>query len=63
VVGDYVVAKDTGEQRATFKRLTQDGDRHYLTPINRQYQAIHIDNGHIRIIGRVVLHQPKARKL
>lgn len=63
LAGDFVVAKDTGTQEATFKKLTYDGGRYFLKPENRQYQAIEIDDPAIRIIGRVVRHVKKEREL
>lgn len=52
--GDYVVAKDVATQRATFKKLTTDGSRWYLKPLNRDYTPIEIDDPAIRVIGVVV---------
>lgn len=52
--GDYVVAKDVDTQRATFKRLTTDGARWYLKPLNRDYRPIEIDDPAMRVIGVVV---------
>ena len=52
--GDYVVAKDVDSQRATFKRLTTDGARWYLKPLNRDYRPIEIDDPAVRVIGVVV---------
>jgi len=52
--GDYVVAKDVDTQRATFKRLTTDGSRWYLKPLNRDYRPIEIDDPAVRVIGVVV---------
>lgn len=52
--GDYVVAKDVETQQATFKRLTYDGGRWFLKPLNPSYPTIEIDNPAMRIIGRVI---------
>lgn len=52
--GDYVVAKDVDTQKATFKRLTTDGARWYLKPLNRDYRPIEIDDPAVRVIGVVV---------
>ncbi len=52
--GDYVVAKDVDTQKATFKRLTTDGSRWYLKPLNRDYRPIEIDDPAVRVIGVVV---------
>lgn len=49
--GDYVVAKDVSTQKATFKRLTTDGNRWYLKPLNPAYPAIEIDDPAVRVIG------------
>lgn len=49
--GDYVVAKDVATQKATFKRLTTDGNRWYLKPLNPAYPAIEIDDPSMRVIG------------
>lgn len=49
--GDYVVAKDIATQKATFKRLTTDGNRWYLKPLNPAYPAIEIDDPSMRVIG------------
>lgn len=51
VAGDYVVAKDVSTQKATFKRLTTDGNRWYLKPLNPAYPAIEIDDPAVRVIG------------
>jgi SOS-response transcriptional repressor LexA len=53
-VGDYVVAKDTATQKATFKRLTTDGSRWYLKPLNSSYPTLEIDDPAKRVIGVVV---------
>lgn len=52
--GDFVVAKDTSTQRATFKRLMTDGSRWYLKPLNTAYPAIEIDDPAMRVIGVAV---------
>lgn len=52
--GDYVVAKDVSTQKATFKRLTTDGSRWYLKPLNTAYPAIEIDDPAMRVIGVAV---------
>lgn len=56
-VGDFVVAKDVATQMATFKRLTSDGGRWYLQPLNKAYAMIEIDNPNQRIIGVVIEFQ------
>lgn len=53
-VGSFVIAKDTSTQQTTFKRLDGDGFSHRLTALNKKYEPIPIDNGHIRIIAKVV---------
>lgn len=60
--GDYVIAKDTETQRATFKRLMQDGGRWFLKPLNPSYPAIPIDDPAIRVIG-VVIESQNVQKL
>jgi SOS-response transcriptional repressor LexA len=52
--GKYVVAKDVDTQKATFKKLTTDGSRWYLKPLNRDYKLIEIDDPSMRVIGVVV---------
>lgn len=52
--GDYVVAKDTQTQRATFKKLVQDAGRWFLKPLNPAYPTIEIDDPSVRVIGRVI---------
>jgi len=59
----FVIAKDVQTQKATFKKLTTDGGRWYLTPLNKQYQAIPIDKPELRVIGVVTEAQAPARKL
>lgn len=49
--GDYVVAKDVTTQKATFKKLTTDGSRWYLKPLNTSYPLIEIDDPSLRVIG------------
>lgn len=52
--GDFVIAKDVERQAATFKKLTFDGSRYYLKPLNPAYPAIEIDDPAVRVIARVV---------
>lgn len=52
--GDYVVAKDVTTQQATFKKLTTDGGRWYLKPLNPSYPMIEIDDPAVRVIGKVI---------
>lgn len=52
--GDFVVAKDVSTQKATFKKLTTDGSRWYLKPLNPSYPAIEIDDPAMRVIGVAV---------
>lgn len=61
--GNFVIAKDVSTQSATFKKLTYDGGRWYLKPLNRQYQAIEIDSPELRVIGVVTEARPPSRKL
>lgn len=61
--GKYVIAKDVATQAATFKKLVYDAGRWYLKPLNRQYQAIEIDNPELRVIGVVTEARPPSRKL
>ena len=63
VAGNFVIAKDVGTQSATFKKLTYDGGRCYLKPLNRQYQAIEIDSPALRVIGVVTEARPPSRRL
>lgn len=52
--GDYVVAKDVATQKATFKKLVQDGGRWFLKPLNPSYPIIEVDDPALRVIGRVI---------
>lgn len=52
--GDYVVAKDTVTQKATFKKLTTDGSSWFLKPINPAYPTKEIDDPALRVIGVVI---------
>lgn len=52
--GDFVVAKDVQTQSATFKRLTSDGARWFLKPLNPAYPVIEIDDPNLRVIGVVI---------
>lgn len=52
--GDYVIAKDVLTQQATFKKLTHDGGRWYLKPLNPAYPVVQIDDPAVRVIGRVI---------
>ncbi|WIF69725.1 XRE family transcriptional regulator [Metapseudomonas otitidis] len=51
--GHLVIAKLEAEDKATFKRLVQDGGRLFLKPLNPAYPLIEI-NGNCRFIGVVV---------
>lgn len=53
-VGSFVIAKDIRTQKTTFKKLTSDGFSYYLTPLNKNYAPIPIDEEYIRIIAKVV---------
>jgi SOS-response transcriptional repressor LexA len=59
--GDYVVAKDVLTQKATFKRLTTDGARWFLKPLNPAYPTIEIDDPALRVIGRVIEYQVRGK--
>lgn len=52
--GDYVIAKDTLTQKATFKRLGTDGGRWYLQALNKDYKTIEIDHPEKRVIGVII---------
>lgn len=52
--GDFVVAKDVATQQATFKKLTTDGGRWFLKPLNPSYPTTEIDDPAMRVIGRVI---------
>lgn len=60
--GDYVIAKDIETQKATFKRLMQDGGRWFLKPLNPAYPILAIDDPAIRVIG-VVIESQSINKL
>lgn len=51
--GDFVIAQVDLESAATFKKLTQDGGRLYLTPLNAQYPTLSVDSN-VRILGVVL---------
>ena len=59
--GDFVVAKDTATQQATFKQLTTDGGRWFLRPLNPSYPTVEIDDPSIRVIGRVIEFQTRGK--
>ena len=59
--GDYVVAKDVSTQKATFKKLVQDGGRWFLKPLNPSYPTIEIDDPAMRVIGRVTESQIRRK--
>lgn len=59
----YVIAKDVFTQKATFKKLTTDGVRWFLKPLNPAYATVEIDDPAMRVIGKVVEHQPPGGKL
>jgi SOS-response transcriptional repressor LexA len=59
--GDFVVAKDVQTQQATFKKLTTDGGRWYLKPLNPSYPTIEIDDPSMRVIGRVIEYQVRGK--
>lgn len=61
--GSYVIAKDVVTQRATFKRLMQDGGRWFLRPLNPGYDTQEIDDPAIRVIGRVIEFRHPGGKL
>lgn len=52
--GDYVIAKNTVTQKATFKQLTSDGLLSYLKPLNPAYPTLEIDDNKIVIVGVVI---------
>jgi SOS-response transcriptional repressor LexA len=52
--GDFVVAKDMRTQQATFKKLTSDGGRLYLKPLNPAYPLIEIDSKGMHLVGKVI---------
>ncbi len=58
--GHLVVAKLDTEEKATFKKLVQDGGKLYLKPLNTGYNPIEI-NGNCRIIG--VVREAKMKLL
>lgn len=50
--GDLVIAKLTDTNRATFKKLVEDGGMKYLKPLNPAYPVIQV-NGNCSMIGVV----------
>ncbi len=61
--GSFVIAKDVQTQMATFKKLTTDGGRWYLKPLNPAYNTIEIDDPAIRVIAKVCEFQLPGGKL
>jgi SOS-response transcriptional repressor LexA len=59
--GTFVVAKDVTTQKATFKKLTHDGGRWFLKPLNPSYPTIEIDDPGMRVIGRVIEFQTRGK--
>ena len=59
--GDFVVAKDVQTQQATFKKLTTDGGRWFLRPLNPAYPTLEIDDPSIRVIGKVTEYQIRGK--
>lgn len=59
----YVIAKDVATQKATFKKLVTDGVRWFLKPLNPAYATVEIDDPAMRVIGKVIEHQPPGGKL
>ena len=59
--GDFVVAKDVLTQQATFKKLTYDGGRWFLKPLNPSYPTLEIDDPALRVIGRLVESQIRRK--
>ncbi|WP_158611223.1 MULTISPECIES: LexA family protein [Pseudomonas] len=51
--GNFVVAKLTDSNKATFKQYIEDASGKYLKPLNPSYRMIPI-NGNCRFVGRVV---------
>lgn len=61
----YVIAKHTGDQRATFKQLITEDGRWYLKPLNKDpiFKTIEIDDPALRVIAVVTEARPPSRKL
>ncbi len=57
--GDYVIAKDTNTQKATFKKLITDDVHFFLKPLNPSpiYETKKIDDPQLRVIGVVIEYQ------
>lgn len=55
--GDYVVARDSTTQQATFKRLMADGGRWFLKPTNPAYPTVEISHPAEHVIGKVTEYQ------
>lgn len=51
--GNFVVAKLTDDNEATFKKLIVDAAVKYLKPLNPAYRLIEL-NGNCKILGVVV---------
>lgn len=59
----FVIAKDVGAQKATFKQLVTDNGKWYLRPLNSQYPIIPIDDPKLRVIAVVTEARNVSRKL
>lgn len=47
----FAIARVEGENLVTFKQYVRDGDRHYLKPLNPQYETI---SRPFRLLGKVI---------
>jgi len=57
--GHFVIAKLNADEEATFKKLSIDGSRTYLVPINKQFPTLDVTDKDFNISG-VVIEQIKS---
>jgi SOS-response transcriptional repressor LexA len=62
---DLVIAKNVGDQSATFKQLSYEDGSWYLRPLNKDpiYQSKKIDDPAIRVIAVVTEYRRPSKKL
>jgi SOS-response transcriptional repressor LexA len=62
---DFVIAKNVGDQSATFKQLSYEDGSWYLRPLNKDpiYKTIEIDDPAIRVIAVVTEYRRPSKKV
>jgi SOS-response transcriptional repressor LexA len=62
---DWVIAKNVGDQTATFKQLSHEDGSWYLRPLNKDpiYHAKKIDDPAIRVIAVVTEYRRPSKKV